>query len=361
MRLPRPLHTGIQDADVPPPKTHPGKIFIFRIDNIVVIVFIDLMTMTQKKWFRITSRLLAAASLLPLGACGIFTLRHRHWEKSIQRGEDGVAEHARSYKAGRGDTALLLVHGFGDGPEVWRPLSEPLVSRGYHIRAMRLPGWGEALAVKRTVSSKIWLEAVAKEIRELRATHDRVYVLAHSLGGCIMAHLLHEKDPQIDGLVLYAPMYDIADDRSPLISTRSWFNLGRWILPRRMTVESLFPDHTRVADPRPRNKRDPFVPLHVFDVLYEMMDTFAELPPHSRVPIRLVLPGEDHVVRTDITLKWYTDLDAPSKTLFHVPEAGHVLPLDIDPEAEAHRVALWIDNLNAATNNDSNPEPNTTP
>ncbi|MCC5845524.1 MAG: alpha/beta fold hydrolase [Verrucomicrobia bacterium] len=296
------------------------------------------MVIRQNPWLPV----LLAALTLPMGACAVFNVRYRSWDRDIERDGDGVALFALPYTLGEGDTALLLVHGFGDSPQVWSKLAPELAERGYTVRAMRLPGWGEPPAVKRTVSREQGFEAIESEIEALREEHEQVVVLAHSMGGALTSWLAVHDRLDTDALVLYAPMFDISDERSPVLSTRQWFEVGDRILPRRMLVESLFPDHARVHPPRPRTLRDPFVPNHIYRLLYQTMDELREADARMDFPVHLVLPGEDRVVRNDTAKAWFEALTAPVKTLHIEEPAGHVLPLDINFSREADRIHLWI-------------------
>ncbi len=287
-------------------------------------------------------QVLLTVLLLPMGACAVFNVRYRSWDRGIERNEDGVAVFALPYTLGEGDTALLLVHGFGDSPQVWSRLAPELAERGYTVRAMRLPGWGEPPAVKRTLTREQTFGAIESEIEALREAHEHVAVLAHSMGGALTSWLAVQDRLHTDALVLYAPMFEISDERSPVLSTRQWFEAGDRILPRRMLVESLFPDHTRVHPPRPRTLRDPFVPNHIYRLLYQTMDELRDTGARLDFPVHLVLPGEDHVVSSDTANAWFDALTTPVKTLHIEEPAGHVLPLDLNFSREADRIHLWI-------------------
>lgn len=311
-------------------------------DNKIVIIIHATMINHMETLSKMTFWLILTALIMPMGACTVFNVRYRSWDRNIERDADGVAVFALPYTLGDGDTALLLVHGFGDSPQVWSELAPELAERGYTVRAMRLPGWGEPPAVKRALRRKEWFEAIEAEVHALRKTHPEVVVLAHSMGGALTAWLAVNDRLEADALVLYAPMFDIANDRSPVLSTRQWFEVGDRILPRRMLVESLFPDHARVNPPRPRTLRDPFVPNHIYRLLYQTMDDLREPGARVNFPVQLVLPGEDRVVRSDAAEAWFKALQAPAKTLHIEEPAGHVLPMDLHFSREADRIHLWI-------------------
>jgi len=285
---------------------------------------------------------LALPLLMGFTSCAVFKCRYESWNQKVVRGPDGVIQAAQARSWGSGDHALLLVHGFGDGPHVWKKLGPELAERGYRVRAMRLPGWNEPIEVKRDIKLADWEHAIIDEAQRLKQEHDKVAVLAHSLGGCISTKLVQSGDLPADALVLYAPMFGVSSERSPLLDTRTWYRIGDLVLPDDMILESLFPDHARVTEPRPRTERDPFVPVGMYHLLYTEMDRRDAQVPIIRIPVRLVLPGEDRVVDSPKARAWFHNLTAPTKTLYTDDPSGHVLPLDIDKLAEADRLVIWL-------------------
>jgi alpha-beta hydrolase superfamily lysophospholipase len=294
------------------------------------------------KWLRNLLLITFSLFLLPLCSCAVLNYRYQSWENNVTRTPEGVLDFAQATTRGNGKHALLLVHGFGDGPHVWNHLAPELAGKGYTVRAMRLPGWNESVEAKRDISLENWEQAVQKELKELRNTHAKVGVMAHSMGGCLVTVLAQQDQLDADALVLYAPMFEVSSARSPLLKTSTWFKIGDRILPEGMIIESLFADHARVNKPRPKTRRDPFNPLNIFRNLYAEMNRFEAQTPSISMPVRLVLPGEDRVVRTSRSLEWFESLEADSKTLHKETPAGHVLPLDVDVLAEANRLTVWL-------------------
>lgn len=294
------------------------------------------------KWLRRLLLLTMGMFLLPLCSCAVFTYRYHSWEKNVTRTPDGVLEFAQASTRGSGDNALLLVHGFGDGPQVWNHLAPVLAEKGYTVRAMRLPGWNEPMDVKRDITLEAWEGAIQRELQALNNTHEKVGVLAHSMGGCLVTVLAQKDQLDADALVLYAPMFEVSSARSPLLKTSTWFKIGDQILPEDMIIESLFADHARVNEPRPKTQRDPFSPLNIFRLLYAEMDRFDGQTQAISIPVRLVLPGKDRVVRSQRSLEWFAALQTESKTLHQESAAGHVLPLDVDVLAEVDRLTIWL-------------------
>ena len=276
------------------------------------------------------------------GSCAVMNHRYQKWENTVNRTPEGILDYAVARTWGNGRHALLLIHGFGDGPQVWEKLGPELADRGFTVRAMRLPGWNEKIAVKRKTTAKEWEEAILSELESLKTNHDQVVVLAHSLGGCLTTVLAQKENLSASALVLYAPMFEVSSARSPFLKTDTWFKIGSKILPEQLIIESVFGDHARVVPARPKTERDPFNPKNIFIRIFEKIDEFEKQKPVISIPTRLVLPGEDRVIERDRSLVWFEQLSAPQKTLYIDEEAGHVLPLDLDVLAEVDRLTLWL-------------------
>jgi alpha-beta hydrolase superfamily lysophospholipase len=217
-----------------------------------------------------------------------------------------------------------------------------MVEKGFTVRSLRLPGWNEPIDVKRNTATEDWHQHILSEMTELRQTHETVVVLAHSMGGCLTTVLTQSGQLQPDALVLYAPMFGVSNARSPLLKTRTWFEMGKYILPDSMIMESIFPDHARVIEPRPKTQRDPFVPVSFYKMLYAEMDVWESQPARTSCPVRLVLPGEDRVVDSEKANRWFEALEAPVKIRTVLEKTGHVLPLDLDAWAESDRLFKWL-------------------
>lgn len=280
--------------------------------------------------------------LIPVSSCAMFSYRARRWEKTVSRDPDGVLSFARARTWEGHGPSLLLVHGFGDGPHVWKTLGPELAQRGFHVRAMRLPGLNEPIDVKREVSRDDWRQAVTSEAAALEERGQPVVVMAHSMGACIVSDLVQGGTLKPDALILYAPLFRVADDRSPVLSSRGWFNIGKVLLPDSFIVESIFDEQAAEGTARPKSERDPFNPKNIFEQMFALMDERSEKPLKISCPILVVVTEQDKVINTPVALTWLDNLTAPAKTLRQEPQAGHAMPIDLDPETETNYLTHWL-------------------
>ena len=155
--------------------------------------------MTQVRRRRFTSWLIA----LPLLA--LLALLHnnpdpppRHQAEWLDAGGTRL----RTLRTGRGDTTLLLLHGYGESLTTWRAVVDPLAEVA-RVIAVDLPGFGCSEKPDTTYT----LEAITERMsRFLDAwTEGPVVVVGHSMGGEVAASLAMARPDRIKAVILIAP------------------------------------------------------------------------------------------------------------------------------------------------------------
>ncbi|MFV2015775.1 MAG: alpha/beta hydrolase, partial [Candidatus Heimdallarchaeota archaeon] len=81
--------------------------------------------------------------------------------------------------------AILLCHGFGATPEVFKELAPVIANEGYYVRAIRISGHGTSPGHLATTSGADWLASVAWHYKETAKEYEQIYYLGHSLGGTL--------------------------------------------------------------------------------------------------------------------------------------------------------------------------------
>jgi len=117
---------------------------------------------------------------------------------------------------------IVLLHGWGDSADTWRPLLVELAARGRRAIAVDLPGFGEATRLGKG-SLLGQLDAFAAELVETWADGRPVVVAGNSLGGCLALRLAERGELPLAGVVPVAPAgmerpgwYDVVE-RDPLV------------------------------------------------------------------------------------------------------------------------------------------------
>jgi pimeloyl-ACP methyl ester carboxylesterase len=164
-------------------------------------------------------RRLARGFLVALGAAVLLWvgLGNPYQGRPLHRSErvtvDGL--HLRALRAGRGDTTLVFLHGFGESLLAWRALLDRF-ARHYRVLAVDLPGFG--LSDKPTgpydyPTYQRWLSQLLRE-----QTTGPVVVIGHSMGGELAAGLALAHPDRVVAAVLIAPA---GAGISPLLSDSS--------------------------------------------------------------------------------------------------------------------------------------------
>lgn len=143
--------------------------------------------------------LIAGAALLLYVGLGQPTRgRAPHRAEWITAGGVGT----RVLRAGRGDTTLLFIHGYGESLLSWRLILDRFTP-AYKVLALDLPGYG--LSEKPDSAYDLpfyrrWLGAVLAQ-----ETAGPVIVVGHSMGGQLAAALALDHPERVAGAVLLAP------------------------------------------------------------------------------------------------------------------------------------------------------------
>ncbi len=276
----------------------------------------------------------------------------RSWEQTIERGADGVLQGCEDYSLGSGKDAVLLVHGINDSPAVWRRMAPVLAEAGWHVRAMRLPGFAEPLEGYRAHSSADWVRSIDGEVARLRTSHGKVHLVCHSLGAAIALRWLAEHPDGVDSITLLSPAVGVSSDRSPLLPVRWWHNISGLLVFTR-TVWS--PWNNDIVDPEARDDsfRTRFTPRRVINQTFELVDANREIAPGMTVPLLMVISREDHVIDWGAAETFYGQWGGAPKQLVFNDRSGHVIPVDHGWREVCGQVQSFLDQGRTSSNVES--------
>lgn len=144
----------------------------------------------------------------------------------------------RTLRAGRGDTTVFLLHGFGESLFTWRAIVDPLAVH-HRVVAVDLPGFGGSSKPDAIYS----VDSMTARLSDFLDRHIRgpVIVVGHSMGGQLAAALALARPDRIHAAVLIAPagfglgLAGVADS----ISAEKATAIGWYLASRAM----LLPEH----------------------------------------------------------------------------------------------------------------------
>lgn len=103
-----------------------------------------------------------------------------------------------------GETGVLLLHGLTATTAEVRPLAKRLLTEGYTVSGILLPGHGTTPENLSQTHREDWLKASKEAYNELKRECSSVIVGGESAGALLALHLASEQ-PEIKGLLLYTP------------------------------------------------------------------------------------------------------------------------------------------------------------
>lgn len=261
---------------------------------------------------------------------GVVAAWHGLWCRSVEWSPAGVMPSAEAIFAGKGETAVLFVHGFNDVPYVWKRFVERLSEQGVSCRAMRLPGAGERDCHPTLAGARA---AVDAELKALKAAYRRVVLVGHSLGGALaldaVLRVSGASDAVLpDKLVLLAPLVEVSRARSPVFSAETWYRLLRVLFPALRWVPSVFKEYLHAEDDTNFvYRRDRFNEIGWYGMLFGVVHALRRADKaRLAVPTDVFVGGNDRVVDSAATIRWFAGL--PTVEIREVEGASHVLPLN---------------------------------
>ncbi len=288
--------------------------------------------------------LLVIRALMTIGDFGYgkrVDRRYAKWNASISRDADGIRTGCRAYRAGNGQTAILLVHGFADSPAVYHLLTPALVERGFACRVMRLPGFAETRDAYATTNRAKWEDAMRGELEALRPAHEQTWIVAHSTGASVALKLLAAEAKLADGVVLLAPLLRVGDVRSPVLKTSTWFKIGEKVFQKTDMIENVFPLDIHHPTDGYAGK-DRFVPLVVYREVFALMSELENAASSISHPAMLVLADSDKVIDSNVAVAFHDAMASNVKRRLILKDTGHLIPLDHTWEQLAEEVDSFV-------------------
>lgn len=267
----------------------------------------------------------------------------RKWEATIERDADGVRVGCREYTIGEGETALLLVHGINDSPKCYEKMAAALADRGFTCRVMRLPGFALPTEEYAKSTKEKWIAAVGSEVEQLRKNHDRVYIVAHSLGGAIAIAYVLANQNAVDKLVLLAPAVAVSDERSTLLSGRAWHEIGKRTLFFTRVTHSPFTNDTHDPDGHAYPWGTKFTPVAVIDQLFQLLDANKGRAGELQVPLLMALSKDDKIIDWQAAKQFFDDASSTDKEIFFTQDAGHAMTIDYGWQELTQEIAEFVE------------------
>ena len=255
------------------------------------------------------------------------------WESKVRWTETGYTPDASEViyrKAESTKSALLMVHGFSDTPQMYRKLGPKLASRGYDCHTILLPGFGRDVEAYANGKSEKWVQKVEEKLRELKNEYEHVVLVAHSLGGAVSINVTLDGETRPDALVLLAPAIEVSNSRSPILPTRFWHEFSKYALPSTKITYSPFKMDAKDPAEQERELRNRFSPRSVVDETFKLIDANRGRAGEIQCPTLVFNAVNDKVVDPNAIESFYEQCGSEAKGITRLSESGHMVPVDVE-------------------------------
>ena len=245
----------------------------------------------------------------------IFKIKRRKYENiPIMKGGDPFF-----YK--RGDTGILLIHGFTSTPQEMRSLGKYLAKKNITVYCPLLKYHGTV--VEELVKGKLqdWNEQVIKEAEFLREHCKKIYIAGNSFGGNLT--LLYASSHRVDGIVSFG---------TPIFWKRERFHKSLYYILRQFKIfqKKEYPYLRKRIYPKTIKRKVHYskIPLPTLSQVIQSAALTKKVLKDIRDPILIVQSATDHMVDKRTPGYIYDKVSSTKKKLVWINDSYHVVLVD---------------------------------
>lgn len=220
---------------------------------------------------------------------------------------------------GAGRAAALCLHGFTGTPYEVRSLGEALAERGIRARGPALPGHNETPERLARTTHGEWRAAVREHVRELRAEHERVFVVGMSMGGLLTLDVAAEE--RLDAVITIGVPLRLA---RPV----------EWLVPLLKHLKPMISksegSDIRDAAARERHPSYAVMPLRAVHELLRLQRLVRANLQRVTAPIYIAHGAHDKTANPRDARVIHAAVRSEVRELAIFESSGHVVPVDFD-------------------------------
>lgn len=263
-------------------------------------------------------------------------MRHR-MEEYEQSGQE-----ARWFEANNslhipveGDDAILLMHGFADGPSVWQKMAPVFAEEGFAVEAPGMPLF-ELDSMRKRIDRRI------VSLRDGNPDR-RVWLIGHSLGAAYAFDAALRPENRIAGIVMLAPFLDPAPRRTLGLAPRQWYRVWNAFPGIVFIDRRLLPGHPEADGSDTGGFRTwPFVGSWDYEYLFGAADAIRNRAAEWHGPLRMDLAQDDASVDNASAGRFFRGATNAVPARFTMHPGPHDLPLDVSAETLAHQICQFM-------------------
>ena len=193
---------------------------------------------------------------------------------------------------------VLMFHGLSDSPFSLKDPARSLADNCVHVRVMMLPGHGTKAEDLINTTRQDWRNAVANAVSNFALEVDSIYLSGFSTGGALVAEYAWHKPDQVQGVVLFSPLFKIN-------SSIDW--LAPWLAP---VIDWL--DHHESDD----YSKYASIPVPAISEAYKLAKEVRAtvLSDPGKLPVFIALSEEDATVDASVTQNVFDKAFLPNRS-----------------------------------------------
>lgn len=246
------------------------------------------------------------------------------------------------------------MHGLGAHSGWFEPFAARLAQKGVDAWSYDQAGFGERMRNSPANLSKLWnsdLDYVIHRFQE-RMDEKPFFLMGNSMGAMVALRWLCTSavlPKGLRGLVLFSPGFGGNKDRFTLMYQLSALTTAIFAPKRMVELPYCLSDITRHENVQKDLENDPLMMLSIeaglgFE-LFSLTRDVSKIPKRLSLPLFLAMAGKEHIVDNNETLKYFDQVQAPTKSRFDYPEAFHDLMFDACQDRLIEDLTRWMDDV----------------
>lgn len=305
----------------------------------------------MKRWQKWALCLVAGAIVLCVGCQTVTTRLVEREDRRVPRNpETGIMLGAEPFDLGpppaEAQGAVLLVHGFAGATNNFGALPETLAAKGWHVRAMRLPGHGTSPLDMEKYTADELVNAVLAEVRQLRNDYKTVVLVGHSMGGALSV-LAASKEP-VDGLVLAGAYFGVTYRWYYVLPPKTWIQIGqpfmRWVYKGKLFLQ------VNRKEAKDEIVSYTWLPTKSFLMLLDIGNRASAQEVLSAItcPVLMLHAPGDAAASPDAAVEALGRMKSASTRTVWLDKSNHHIFWDFDRETVMNEIVRFLDELKTA-------------
>ncbi len=238
-------------------------------------------------------------------------------------------------KPNAANTAFLLIHGFTGTHYEMIPLEKFLVSKGYYVNNVTLPGHETTIENMAKTKWEEWTIHAQNQLEGLCKKFSKVFIGGLSMGGAITLYL-GANNPDIAGIITMAAPYKPVDWRMLLLRILPIHIFIKY----RINKEIGWEDQDSLKSHKSYGK----YPFKSIAELHKLLVKVKKLISKITVPILVVQSHNDPSIPAQFPSWIYDNVSSSVKELVWIEKGGHVIPKDAGRFQLFEIIEKWLEN-----------------